>query len=117
MDDEAGLVRLVRLRRDRVALDVDLHQVRCGDLVEAQPVGVDQEVMVAPGDARADVRVDELGPAEVIGDAIGAGELDPQVPFDPRQARPGGEGYAHWLMVTVTIYAAFLWYGAALLPA
>src|SRR5688572_32284959 len=31
--------------------------------------------MLGPRHARADVRVDELGPAELVGDAVGAGEL------------------------------------------
>ena len=53
MDDEAGIVhRMLRLA-DIVAVEVDLHQVRGGDLVVVQAERVDQEVRLArPARAR-----------------------------------------------------------------
>ena len=95
VDDEAGLVRLVALRLYRVAIEVDLHEVGCSDLVEAQAVRVDEEMVVAAGNARADVRVDQLRPAEMVGDAVRGGELHAQVPFAAGEVRAGGECDAH----------------------
>src|SRR3954470_16834542 len=51
--------------------------------------------MLRPGHAHADVRVDKLGPAEVVGDAVGAGELHPQRPFRRRDGGRWGEDGAH----------------------
>jgi hypothetical protein len=60
---------------------VDLHQRRRGDLVEHQPVRVDQEVVLGTRDARADVREDQVAPAVGGDEAVAGGKVDPQLPF------------------------------------
>src|SRR6185437_8707537 len=51
------------------------------DLGIVQAEGVDEVVIGLAGNTQRDVVVDQLGPAEVIEDAIGGGELDPGRPF------------------------------------
>ncbi|MGY3364835.1 hypothetical protein ACVWZL_001960 [Bradyrhizobium sp. GM2.4] len=47
----AGLT-LYSLSRELVAVQIDLDEARRRDLVEHQPVGVDEEMMVGAGHAR-----------------------------------------------------------------
>ena len=62
VDHEAGVVDAVAGARvlHHVAVEVDLHQARRGDLVVGHAVGVDQEVAFLAGHARRDVVVDEV---------------------------------------------------------
>jgi hypothetical protein len=46
VDGKARRIDLVRRLHDLVAVEIYLHQVRCGDLVESHPVGVNQEMMI-----------------------------------------------------------------------
>ena len=74
------------LRPYGLSVDVDFHQIGSSDLVEAQAVRIDQEVVLGTRHARADVGVDQLGPAEVVGDAVRGGELHRAVgPTSARQ--------------------------------
>ena len=81
VDDEPGFVNA---HADRVVLDlafgVDPHQARGGDLVEHQPVGVDEEVLRSRH-ARREVRVDQIGPLVDRGELVGGGEVDPHLPL------------------------------------
>ena len=81
MDDEAGRIDLLRLVADDVAVHVDLHQVRSAHFIEAQPVRIDQEVVLGTGDTDGRMGPDELRPSHVVDDAICGGELHPQFPF------------------------------------
>ena len=81
MDDEAGAVHRGGHIVDLVAVEIDLDQRRGGDLFEHQIVRVDEEVMLGAGDARRDVREDEIGPAEVGDETIRRGEIDTDLPL------------------------------------
>ena len=84
VDDVAGrvhrVVEAVRLR-DHVAGEVDLDQAGGGDLLVQHAVGVDQDVVLRPGDARGDVVVDEVGHAVARDQPVARGEVDAHVPF------------------------------------
>ena len=86
MDDEGrdvdGLRRVVEL----VALGVDLHQARRRDLVEQQPVGINEELILVAGNAQRNVIVDQVVHAELGDHAIAGCKLDAGIPlrrFDP----------------------------------
>ena len=64
-----------------VALLVDLDQAAGGDLVKHQPVGVDQEMVLRPGDAGADVGEDQVAPAVGGYQAVAGGQVDAQCPL------------------------------------
>ena len=81
MDDEARLVHGMGRLADDVAVDIDLHQVRGGDLVVAEAERVDQEVCLLARHARGEMAVDQLCPAEMVDQSIGGGELAAQHPF------------------------------------
>jgi hypothetical protein len=81
VDDEPGQVDGVRGLLDGVAGQIDLHQVRGGDLLEEQPVGVDQEVVLRAGEPDRDVREDEIGHPEVGHEAVDGGEFAAQTEF------------------------------------
>jgi hypothetical protein len=50
-----GRVHFVVAGHDDVAVEIDLHQVRCRDLLEQQAVGIDQEMMFRARHARRQV--------------------------------------------------------------
>ena len=81
VDDEAGRIEGVFRRLDEVAVEIDLHQAGGGDLVVAQAVRVDEEVVLRPRHPHGDVAVDQLAPAEVVENPVRRGELDAQVPL------------------------------------
>jgi hypothetical protein len=66
---------------DLVAVDVDLHQRRGGDLLEQQAVRVDQKMMLRPRHAGGDVGEDHVVPAMHRDQAIGGGEVFAHRPF------------------------------------
>jgi hypothetical protein len=66
---------------DDLALDVDLHQARRRDLLVEHAVEVDEQVILAAGDARRDVVVDEVGHPVFVHEAIAGGEVDARLPF------------------------------------
>lgn len=86
MDGEAGRVDAVLALGELVAVQVDLDEARGRDLVEHQPVGVDEEVMLGAGHAGGDVGVDQIVPAVQRDEAIG-GEVDPLLPLGLRHVR------------------------------
>lgn len=57
---------------------VDLDEVGGRHLVVAEAVGVDQEVRLRPRHARRQMAVDQFGPAEVVDQAVGRGQLHPE---------------------------------------
>ncbi len=63
-----------------VALDIDLDQARCRDLLVKQPVEIDQQ-MVGAGNARGDVVIDQVGHGIGVDQAIAGGEIEPGLPF------------------------------------
>ena len=81
VDDEAGRVDREGRVDQLVALLVDLHQRRGGDLVEHQAVGIDQEVVLGAGHARADVREDQVAPAVERDQPVAGGQVHAQLPF------------------------------------
>src|SRR6185436_15306993 len=95
VNDESGFVGGMAPLVYGVTFNVNLDEAGSSDFIKPQAIRVDQEVMLRSGDARADVRVDELGPAEVVGDAVGAGELHPQRPFRWGDGGRWGEDGAH----------------------
>ena len=64
-------------------LHVDLDQIAGRDLAVMQAKGVEQKVTRLTRDSQRDVVVDQLGPAQVVKDAVGR-----------RQLHPGGTGPA-----------------------
>jgi len=66
---------------DDLALDVDLHQARCRDLLVEHAVKVDQQMVLAAGDARGDVVVDEVGHSVFVDQAVAGGEIDARLPL------------------------------------
>ena len=91
VDDEAGRVDRKRRLLQHLAVDVDLDQARRRDLVEHQPVRVDQEVLGAR-DLRGDVGEDEVVPAEQRDQAIGGGEVERAPAIPRRETRPSSCG-------------------------
>ena len=63
-----------------VAVEVDLHQARGGDLVVGHAVGVDEEVAFLAGHARRDVVVDQIVHAVVVDQAVARREIDARLP-------------------------------------
>jgi hypothetical protein len=84
-----------------VALLVDLDQAAGGDFVEHQAVGVDQEVVLGPGDALgADVGEHQVAPAVQRHQPVAGGEVDAQLPlfgltsvFQGRDVHGGLQGF------------------------
>ena len=81
MNGEASGVDAVGAFGELVAVEINLHQTRCGDFVEHQAIGVDQKMMLRPRDPRRNVSVDQIVPAVMRDQAIACGEIDPLVPF------------------------------------
>src|SRR4026208_471444 len=80
VDGVAGGVDVVRTLQRLLPMEVDAHQARRGDLLEHEPVRLDQEVMRA-GHARRDVREHQIVPAEVRHEAIAGREIDARPPL------------------------------------
>ena len=81
MDDEARRVDDVVGVLDDVALEVDLDQVRRRHLAEMDPVGIDQEVFLAPGHPRRDMGREQVVHVEMGDEPVTGGEIDADVPF------------------------------------
>ena len=81
MDDVAGEVDAVLACFEDVALQVYLDEVGRGDLVIAETVFVDEELVFGAWYATGDVVVEQIGHVEVIGQSVGGGELHPGFPF------------------------------------
>jgi hypothetical protein len=52
MNDEARRVHFIRCGQQRTALHIDLDQRRGRDLLEHQPIGVDEEMVIRTGNTR-----------------------------------------------------------------
>jgi len=92
VNDKAGAVHLIGRLVEDVAVDIDLDQVRGGDLLVEEPIGIDQELILRARHAQRDVVVDQMRPAIVRDQPIGGGEIDPRLPFlvaDPLAQRLG----------------------------
>ena len=100
VDGEAGGVhparRHVAVLHD-VAVQVDLHQVGRAHLVEQHAVLVDQEMVVRPGQAGADMGVDEIGPAMMRHQPVQRGQITADLPLLLRHAgqHHGSRGDVH----------------------
>ena len=81
VDREARRIDLVRAVHDLAAVEVDLDQARCRDLVERHAVRIDQEVVLRPGHPRRDVREDQIVPAIEGHQPVARGEIDPLLPL------------------------------------
>jgi hypothetical protein len=82
VNDDAGVDRLVFGGLDQMAVrNIDLQQVRGGDLVEHQPRRVDQHLVGGAGHPRRIVRQDEVVPGEMLDQPIAGGKIDPHLPF------------------------------------
>ena len=64
-----------------LAVLVDLDQAARGDFFEQQTVWVDQKMVFRPGHPRADVGVNQVGPAVSGDQPVAGGQVDPQSPF------------------------------------
>ncbi|MCY1304123.1 hypothetical protein D9M70_538680 [compost metagenome] len=81
MNDEAGRVDLVWRRIDGLSCQVDLNQAGCGDLVEHEPVWVDQEMMFRPRQTHRNVGKGQICHAEVSDEPVAGCQLFSQHPF------------------------------------
>ena len=81
VNDEAGGVDGKRRVLRFVSLLVDLDQARGRDLVEEQPVRIDEEVVLGARNPGADVREDEILPAVPRHEPIAGREIHTHRPF------------------------------------
>ncbi|SKZ66481.1 Uncharacterised protein [Mycobacteroides abscessus subsp. abscessus] len=81
VDDKASRVHGVVRVADDSAVQVDPHQIRRGDLLEQQAIGVDEEVIVGTGQPHRDVGEDQVGHLEVRYQPIHRGQFSPQLRF------------------------------------
>jgi hypothetical protein len=81
VNDEAGAVHLIRRLVEDVAVEIDLDQVRGGDLLIEEAVGVDQELILFARHAQRDVIVDQVRPAVMHHEAIGSRQIDAGLPL------------------------------------
>lgn len=70
MNREAWCVHRSKAAVDDTTLDIDLDEIGRGDLAVHQAELIDQEMALRSRNARGDVIVDQLGPAEHVADAI-----------------------------------------------
>src|SRR5262245_35275022 len=90
VNDEPGFVHgSVRLL-DEIAIEIDLDEVRGRHLLEQQPETVEQEMTGLARNARRNVGVDQIGPTEMLHQAVARGEIDALLPFGGIDVRPCG---------------------------
>src|SRR5262245_49491524 len=90
VNDEPGLVHgSVRLL-DEIAIEIDLDEVRGRHLLEQQAETVEQEMTGLARNARRNVGVDQIGPTEMLHQAVARGEIDALLPFGGIDVRPCG---------------------------
>ena len=78
VDIETGRIDRVRGCHDLATGEVDLDQAGGGDLLEEHAVGIDQEVILRPGDAGRDVSEHQVVPTVQRHQPIACGEIDSQ---------------------------------------
>ena len=83
---DVDVIAVVGLQQ-RIAVDVDLDEVRCRDLLVEHPVGVDEIAALFARNARTDVVVDQVGHAMDGHQPVAGGEIDPGLPFLQRDGR------------------------------
>ena len=94
VDDEACRVDRVGRVDDFVAVFVYLHQAGGGDLVKHQAVGVDQKMMLWPGQLGADVGKHQVAPAVHSHQAVARGQVAADSPlFGADLGLDGGHGH------------------------
>src|SRR5690554_3822094 len=81
VNGEASRVHHIVGRHDDVAIEVDLHKARCGDLVKAHTIRIDEKVMFRPRHTRRDMRIDEVAPAIMSNETVGRREIDAHLPL------------------------------------
>jgi hypothetical protein len=81
VDHEAGRVDLAGAAVDDAPFEVDLHEVRGGDLLVGEAVVVDEVAVLLAGHLRRDVVEDEVRHAEELHQAVARGEIDARSPF------------------------------------
>ncbi len=81
MDHVTRVIDPVFALAEDLAVDIDLDQARCGDFLEHQAIGVDQEMLIGAGHARRNVRVEEIIEAMDRRHAVECGEIDAGAPF------------------------------------
>src|SRR5262249_14499855 len=67
-----------------------LDEVRGRHLLEQQPETVEQEMTGLARNARRNVGVDQIGPTEMLHQAVARGEIDALLPFGGIDVRPCG---------------------------
>ena len=75
---------------DDVAFEVDLDEARRRDLLVEKAVEIDQQMVVAAGDARGDVVVDQIGHPVGVDQAVAGREIETGLPLlaaIPRRGR------------------------------
>jgi len=60
---------------------IDFDETAGSDLVEHQPIGVDEEVVLRPGNAGADMSEDQIAPAIQGDQPVAGGEVLAELPF------------------------------------
>src|SRR5215510_6830735 len=81
VNDEPGFVHGSVWLLDEIAVEIDLDEVRSGHLLEQQPETVEQEPTGLARNARRNVGVDQVGPAEMLDQPVARGEIDALLPF------------------------------------
>src|SRR4051812_14356403 len=90
VNDEPGLVHGGIGLIDQVAVEIDLDEVGGGHLVKEQPEAVEQKVAGLVRHARRNVRVDQIGPAEMLDQTVTCRELDALFPLGGSDVGFGG---------------------------
>src|SRR5262245_59811813 len=90
VNDEPGFVHGSVWLLDEIAVEIDLDEVRSGHLLEQQPETVEQEMTWLARNARRNVGVDQIGPAEMLDQPVARGEIDALLPFGGIDVRPCG---------------------------
>ena len=80
VNDESGFVDVVLARIRLLALGIDLDQAGCSDLVERPTKRVD-EVMVRSRDTQRNMRVNQIGPSVVRGQAVASCQINSGSPL------------------------------------
>ena len=95
-DRKAAAIDRVLGGLDIVTVGVELDQRGGGDLLVQETIGVDQEMLVRPRDARGDPGVDQVRPAKPVDEPIARRQFDPGLPFGLGHALLWHWGHRHW---------------------
>src|SRR5215831_16056874 len=81
VNDEAGFVHGSVGLLDQIAVEIDLDEIGGRHLVEQQPEAVEQEMPRRARNPRRNVRVDQIGPAEMLHQPVTRREIDALLPL------------------------------------